>query len=136
MSLWGHLARQKKRAVRPAARAPRSAICAKCSKPSAVGRFCRPHWFSNAALNTTGKWADGPRLEALLLQQGNRCAYSGLLLVLGENASLDHKDPLSRGGTPLVENIQWVDYQVNRMKNDMTHDEFIAMCRLVLSHQK
>jgi 5-methylcytosine-specific restriction endonuclease McrA len=52
----------------------------------------------------------------------------------GDTASPDHKVPLSRGGSSSLENIQWVNYQVNRMKNDMTHDEFLAMCQLVLDH--
>jgi hypothetical protein len=50
---------------------------------------------------------------------------------VGQNASLDHKLPISRGGENEPGNIRWVDISVNSMKNDKTHEEFIAICRMV-----
>lgn len=54
--------------------------------------------------------------------------YSGRRLVPGQNASLDHLVPRSRGGTDTLENLQWVDLKVNLMKTDLMHDEFLALC--------
>jgi 5-methylcytosine-specific restriction endonuclease McrA len=68
----------------------------------------------------------------MLEQQGFRCSYSGLPLKIGVNAQVDHKVPRSRGGTNNVENLHWVDGQVNRMKTDFTHEEFLAMCTTVV----
>lgn len=71
-------------------------------------------------------------MKALWEKQGGRCAYTGELLIPGVNASLDHKIPSTRGGTNDLENLQWVTYQVNRMKTDMLEEEFFRLCRMVL----
>jgi 5-methylcytosine-specific restriction endonuclease McrA len=78
---------------------------------------------------STKKWAE---LRDLLEQQGGRCAYSGELLILGQNMSLDHKTPRSRGGGNELSNLQWVTWRINLMKNDLTHEEFLRMCALVV----
>ena len=41
--------------------------------------------------------------------------------------SLDHIHPKSRGGSNDKENLVWVDAACNRMKGDLTGDEFIAL---------
>ncbi len=46
----------------------------------------------------------------------------------GVNASLDHKIPTSRGGNNDLPNLQWVDMQINFVKNALTHDEFVEFC--------
>jgi hypothetical protein len=66
-------------------------------------------------------------------QQQGRCAYTGIELIPGLTASLDHIIPTSRGGTHDESNLQWVTKQINCMKTDMTHDEFLAMCQLILN---
>ena len=71
-------------------------------------------------------------LKQMLESQGYKCVYTGRRLEIGGNASIDHKIPRSRGGEDVIENLQWVDWQVNRAKTDMTHDEFIVMCRLIV----
>lgn len=40
----------------------------------------------------------------------------------------DPQQQLLRGGTNDRENLQWVLHQVNRMKTDMTHEEFVHLC--------
>jgi len=65
-------------------------------------------------------------LLALLDKQNRRCPYSGRLLLIGDNASIDHKIPLDRGGTNDLTNLQWVDYHVNIMKWYRTDEEFLA----------
>lgn len=83
------------------------------------------------------KWLGGAKhaddLLGLLESQGRLCPYSGRELVIGLNAVVDHKNPRSRGGSSSIDNLQWVDDEVNRAKTDMTHDEFISLCRLIAS---
>ncbi len=64
-------------------------------------------------------------------KQGGRCIYTGVNLIMGDNATLDHKVPKSRGGSDSIENIQWVTRTINQMKTDMTHEEFVQMCLTV-----
>lgn len=108
-------------------------LCGKCGKhqPLPEKTRCRGCWFKNVALNNTGTAKNATMLEEIWLEQGGRCAYTGGLLALGADASLDHRVPLLRGGTNDRQNLQWVSDMINRMKTNMTHDEFISMCRLI-----
>ncbi len=76
--------------------------------------------------DSSGK-ATAKQLRALLEKQGKRCALSGVELSPNDS-SVDHKLPLSRGGTDLIDNLQWVTRQVNKAKGTMTNEEFIQMC--------
>jgi hypothetical protein len=62
------------------------------------------------------------------------CFYTGIELVPGRNASVDHRIPISRGGSPSdPENCVWCDRLVNAFKNDLTEDEFIERCRIIVA---
>jgi 5-methylcytosine-specific restriction endonuclease McrA len=90
--------------------------------------LCRDCWFrtvANSNLKAMKRWTE---LRDLLAHQNNRCAYTGELLITGQNMSLDHKVPRSRGGGDELSNLQWVTWRVNLMKSDMTHEEFLSMC--------
>lgn len=69
-------------------------------------------------------------LVSLVESQGFRCQLSGWELK-PENASLDHKMPVSRGGDHAIENLQVLDFRVNKAKGTMTNDEFVEMCNAV-----
>lgn len=69
----------------------------------------------------------------LIETQQYRCALTGRELT-PETASIDHKVPLAGGGEHHISNIWVLDHVVNRAKGTMTVDEFIAMCRDVVSH--
>ena len=58
--------------------------------------------------------------------QRGRCAYTGKRL--GREAQVDHKVPVSRGGTNAADNLHWVTPAANFVKRDKTHDEFVALC--------
>ena len=73
---------------------------------------------------------DATDLKKLLEVQGYKCALSGVRLE-PKNAELDHKVPLSRGGTNDLGNLQWLDRNVNRAKGTMDNEEFIAMCKQI-----
>jgi hypothetical protein len=66
-------------------------------------------------------------ISVLFDEQQGICPYTGIKMDLGVSASLDHKIPLSRGGTNQKCNLQWVycgSFDVNRMKSDMLDCEF------------
>ena len=77
--------------------------------------------------------ANGSVLELLFEAQGRRCALTGVLLVPGVNASIDHKVPRAKGGSDDIDNLQWVDLKVNLMKRDMDIHEFLSTCASVLT---
>lgn len=71
--------------------------------------------------------------------QGGRCALTGVVLTNSlsrgvrslTNASLDRK---VAGGSYVIENIQIVCVAVNRFRVDLSIDEFIEWCRLVVGY--
>lgn len=74
------------------------------------------------------------------LDQESRCAYTGESIRFGNksksvgdvgNASLDRIDS-SKGY--IIENIQWVDKNINTMKMSMTEEDFIKTCSRVAAH--
>ena len=56
------------------------------------------------------------------------CAYSDRKLVPGLNASIDHITPVFKRGLDDINNLQWVDTQINTMKTDMDHSNFLSTC--------
>ena len=61
-------------------------------------------------------------------KQRERCAFSGIEIFFGIDASVDRIDS-SKGYT--IDNIQIVHKTLNIMKRDIPNDEFIGWCRLV-----
>ena len=111
-------------------------LCYSCAEKPVTGTvsYCRQHWIAQAAwragLRGKGQWI---ALEELLKRQGGKCPYTGRVLVLGVNASVDHKKPRSLFPSLIgdIENLEWVDVEVNRAKRAMAKDEFIALCKLI-----
>lgn len=70
-------------------------------------------------------------LRDKLLSQRFRCAYTGEVLVLGVNDSVDHILPRSRFPEIAREmsNVEWVTRRVNEMKKNLTRDEFLDLLR-------
>jgi hypothetical protein len=78
------------------------------------------------------KVATVPETRALWDKQNQECNLTGD--VLDQTAECDHKMPVSRGGPSTIDNLQWVAPQVHRAKGNMTNEEFVEMCRKVVSH--
>jgi 5-methylcytosine-specific restriction endonuclease McrA len=103
--------------------------------------MCEPCWYASIARSALGiKTREearrrGPELLDMFRKQNGKCAYTGVDLVPGVNASLDHKVPKALGGNDSPENLQWVTFNVNRAKNSLTEEEFISMCRAVAQHR-
>lgn len=103
-------------------------ICIWCDEPATLGRLCWNCWFKSFSLKIFNTLSKGDELRKLFDQQEGCCFYTGTKLVPGQNASLDHQIPTTQGGQPSIENLRWVTTQINRIKNDLTHDEFVALC--------
>lgn len=112
-------------------------LCVRCSgendMPVGMQPLCADCWFKNRSKWSTGTSANWIALKSLMEDQGYRCAYTGIDLVIGVNASIDHIIPVSAGGKREVKNIQWVDGLINRMKTNMSHDEFLQTVKLIAS---
>jgi len=67
-------------------------------------------------------------LWQIFIDQNMKCAYTGVNLAHGVNASPDRIDS-QKGYIP--GNVQWVQIDVNRMKNHFSHDYFLDTCRKI-----
>jgi 5-methylcytosine-specific restriction endonuclease McrA len=105
-----------------------SGLCITCRqhKESNDNLRCQKCTFENSLCKLFGSKEQYSNLIKLLDEQQNKCAYSGLLLVIGINASVDHRTPKSKGGSNELDNLQWVDIRINKMKGDMTHEKFVV----------
>jgi hypothetical protein len=67
-----------------------------------------------------------------------RCVYTGELLVLGENLSFDHVNPVCRFPEQRYDpdNIEPVTLTVNLMKRHMTKTEFLALVANIANHTR
>lgn len=77
----------------------------------------------------------------IFLNQDRKCALTGQPLIMWRtgrkrntgNASLDRIDS-SKGYT--IDNVQWVDKDINRLKNKYSIEEFVAMCENVVNYKR
>lgn len=80
---------------------------------------------------------DWKYLFDLWVNQNGECAYSGLPLSIEANhphsVSLDRIDS-SEGY--VVGNLQLLSWTVNRMKMDLSEDEFLLICLMIAEKQK
>jgi len=74
-------------------------------------------------------------MRAILVRQDYRCALSGVVLS-PDCASLDHIQPLSRGGKHILSNIQIIHPVVNALKGQMMQEDFIEWVNLIASNIK
>lgn len=112
-----------------------SGVCTNCGKtPADSGAICRTCQVKRLVRTHLGSSKLVQKLETMLQQQGGCCALTGLPLKLGENASIDHIIPRSKGGLDVIENLRWLDYRVNMSRRDLSDDEFFGMCQRVVDH--
>jgi hypothetical protein len=110
-------------------------ICLGCKQPALpTVQHCLRHWFARTG-GTHGLNAKNggvQMLKEIWAEQGGRCALTGAILEPGVDASLDHKIPRSRGGDSSRGNLQWVTTSVNWAKSNLSSEDFVEMCRLVI----
>lgn len=92
-------------------------------------RHCQECYLKHAAAYQLGAVKYWRILLTKLEQQQWRCIYSGDTIVLGVNDSTDHIAPKSRRPDLAKDpsNIQWVTRTVNRLKDNLTHNEFLDL---------
>lgn len=99
----------------------------------------RRRFFHTRAKNSVWRTKQGNKDEIrvaifwLWHKQRGRCALTGKRL--DRTAELDHIIPVSKGGKNEPSNLQWLAPEINQCKNDLTDQEFIAICKAVLSHK-
>jgi len=71
-------------------------------------------------------------LWCLAKKQKLICALTGEKLTY-TNLSVDHKIPISKGGTNNLSNLQLVTFHANTAKNSMTNEEFYLFCQRVIN---
>lgn len=78
-------------------------------------------------------------IENLLNKIGEnpKCYLSGVNIDLqnGKSYHLDHIIPASRGGKNSLDNVGILNSTINKMKHDLTPDEFISKCIQILEYQ-
>lgn len=112
--------------------------CVFCKEAACAGAFCLHHWFKNigSAYKLNKKNGGIELLKQVWDEQQGRCAVTGLALIPGHNASLDHIVPVSKGGVTSRGNLRWVLFEINRAKADMSHDQFVELCAAVVRAQE
>jgi 5-methylcytosine-specific restriction endonuclease McrA len=123
-----------------------STVCRACGKPKENKEFsqwispdfnyCIFCFFKRASYDHFRTMKYWQQLANIFLIQRGRCAISGRPLLIGDNVSLDHRIPLSRGGRAELANVWWVATLINVMKNDRFLHEFLAIYRQILKFQK
>lgn len=103
-------------------------LCRSCPKPlmKHSKSWCEKHWFMQIMWRYGFKMRDWRMAKRILQDQNYTCPYTGLRLVKGVNASVDHKNPKSKfpNQRSSIENIEWVDLHVNNVKQNLTKEEF------------
>jgi len=113
-------------------------LCYSCPEVPLNGTnsYCEKHWLGQAAWRAGLRGpGSGEKLKIILEKQNYTCPYTGRKLILGVNASVDHKIPrsLSRENVGSIDNLEWVETEVNRAKRTLTKEEFISLCKLIAS---
>lgn len=113
-----------------------SGKCAQCNSPRIPNhkKSCERHWFANVAGDHFRKYSMkyGEELKAIMERQNYKCPYTGKDIGPGF-AHLDHILPKSRFPelNDDLNNLQWVAPEVNLSKANLTHEEFVAMCKII-----
>lgn len=120
-------------------------LCVRCGKfPQLRGmtrhgnshNICQTCYLKHISRCNLGSMEYADALLQKLEDQNYRCPYSGDRLVLGDHIWVDHIMPRSRFPELVhdIDNIEWVTEVVNRMKQDQTPDEFLALIKQIHNH--
>jgi len=88
--------------------------------------YCEKCWFKHKSYSAFGSSKHWKHLKNLFEQQGHKCHWTMLDLVLGINASVDHIKPRSEYPELARDpnNICWCDDSINCSKQNRDPDEF------------
>lgn len=114
-------------------------VCKRCGEERYhESNYCRMHFIEHIARKYG---VPMPLYEALLqkLEIANfTCFYTGIQIVPGRNACVDHLYSRSQHPDKLseIDNFVWCDKWINRMKGYMSHQEFISLCQTIVNRAK
>jgi 5-methylcytosine-specific restriction endonuclease McrA len=93
--------------------------------PERYSQSCkaRNHARRSRERNAPGKWT-ADDIDKLFDQQKRRCAACRVSIKKGYE--IDHKQPLSKGGTNYISNIQLLCFSCNRSKGSRPHEVWLA----------
>lgn len=105
-------------------------------KPPAA-RVCESCYLKRISHKHFGSGKYWQILRDKLVSQDYRCVYTGALLKLGDNATLDHIFPSSRFPEKKrdIRNIQWICQKVNDLKGSYTPDELLALVKSIFDYR-
>jgi 5-methylcytosine-specific restriction endonuclease McrA len=105
-------------------------LCGDCGKhPLASRGECERCYLRRTAQRYLGTEKHWGLLKDKLIAQDYICPYTGITLVIGKNAVIDHIVPRAKGGPDTLDNLQWVHVWINKMKHDTLHDKFVEQLR-------
>ena len=98
---------------------------ARAENPEKYRELDRVRWqrYKARKLNAPGTFT-ADDVGRIVAEQGGKCVYCDALL--DDGYEIDHKTPLSRGGSNWPENMQALCRRCNRSKGARTHDEVLA----------
>lgn len=112
-------------------------ICIRCHcKPIGYKTKCTECYLKYRAKCYFKNSTKYKKLLEILENQNYICPYSGIQLVLGNNAVIDHIIPKALGGGDNIENLQWVDKYVNAMKWSKSEEEFLKTVKIIYNYRK
>lgn len=121
-------------------------MCSDCGKRSPLEtmlkndqyRLCEICYLQKISRSQLGSRKHWITLQQKLIEQEYRCPYTGELLVLAVNDSVDHIYPKARYPELALDptNIEWVTREANEMKRNRTPDEFVAFMRHIIKYRE
>lgn len=106
-------------------------ICLVCGKAviKSATSYCEKHFLQSVSLRHLGTKSKWHLLKQKIEEQGYRCDYSGIKLIIGDNASIDHIKSKVRHPelSNDVNNVHWVDLRINLMKRELDESEFFFL---------
>lgn len=113
----------------------RNGTCRSCPKKlmKHSKSWCRKHWFMQVVSRYGFRMIEWRTAERIIKRQNYICPYSGVRLVLGINASLDHRMPKAKHPHLKSDwsNVQWVDWYINNIKQTLSPSEFSRRLSLI-----
>lgn len=109
-------------------------LCCHClNKKLPTSTMCEKHWYEGVSRSHFGTTKFGTHLKEKAESQNYRCFYTDEILLPAVNMSLDHiisnhDDPSKKED---LENVQWVTKDINLIKNKLSHQPFINLCKYI-----
>jgi hypothetical protein len=112
-------------------------LCKKCGQPRYhASNHCRAHFSEHIATKYDIPRSNWDSLLQKLEDCGFTCYYTGIPLIPGVNACIDHLYPRSQSHdlSSDLDNLVWCDKWINRMKGHLSYREFVNLCRAIVDN--